>query len=198
MATWEYKVVPAPVKGRKARGVKGAEARFALAVETLMNEMAAEGWEFRRAETLPSEERHGLTASVTVWRTMLVFRREAAAAPADDATAGDLPLLAAPADVTPTDDAEDRATSTADETERDEPEPERDDSGAGDDDPTEPAGRFESVRSRVEIGPGLSPTKPDAPEGWREDTAEGDADGGSPRAFSAIFATRRKTPTDET
>ena len=45
MAGWEYKVVPAPTKGLKGKGVKGAEGRFAHALENLMNEMGAEGWE---------------------------------------------------------------------------------------------------------------------------------------------------------
>ena len=75
MPNYEYKVLPAPSRGEKAKGVKGNEARFAHAIEKLMNEMASGGWEYQRAETLPSEERSGLTGSVTVWRTMLVFRR---------------------------------------------------------------------------------------------------------------------------
>ncbi|MDU8928914.1 hypothetical protein RXV86_16090 [Alisedimentitalea sp. MJ-SS2] len=75
MAHFEYKIVPAPRKGQKGKGIKGAEARFAYAIQTLMNEMAAEGWEFQRAETLPSDERHGLKASKTVYRDLLVFRR---------------------------------------------------------------------------------------------------------------------------
>ena len=66
MTRYEYKVVPAPVKGEKSRGVKGAEGRFAFAIERLMNEMAAEGWEYQRAETLPSEERSGIASSQTV------------------------------------------------------------------------------------------------------------------------------------
>ncbi|MEM6759737.1 MAG: DUF4177 domain-containing protein [Pseudomonadota bacterium] len=75
MAGWEYKVVPAPTKGVKGKGVKGPEARFANALEVLMNEMAGDGWQFQRAETLPSVERVGLTGSTTEWRNVLVFRR---------------------------------------------------------------------------------------------------------------------------
>lgn len=75
MTAWEYKVVPAPSKGLKARGIKGPEGRFANALENVMNEMAAEGWEFLRAETLPSEERSGLTSSTTTFRSVMVFRR---------------------------------------------------------------------------------------------------------------------------
>jgi hypothetical protein len=73
--TFEYKVIPAPRKGRKARGVKGAEERFSLAIEQVMNDMGADGWEFLRSETLPSDERQGLTSTHTVFRSVLVFRR---------------------------------------------------------------------------------------------------------------------------
>lgn len=75
MTAYEYKVVPAPTKGRKARGVSGAEGRFAHAVETLMNEMGADGWEYLRADTLPHEERQGLSGTQMTYRTLLVFRR---------------------------------------------------------------------------------------------------------------------------
>ncbi|WP_264213034.1 DUF4177 domain-containing protein [Leisingera thetidis] len=75
MTKYEYKVVPAPAKGTKAKGVKTPEARFANSIEILLNEMAAGGWEFQRAELLPSEERSGLTGSTTNWRNVLVFRR---------------------------------------------------------------------------------------------------------------------------
>ena len=75
MSGWEYKVVPAPKKGIKGPRIKGAESRFANALETLMNEMGAQGWEYQRAETLPSVERSGLTSSATEWRNLLVFRR---------------------------------------------------------------------------------------------------------------------------
>jgi hypothetical protein len=83
MPGWEYKVVPAPSKGVKAPGIKTAEARFANTLETLMNDMGADGWEFQRAETLPSIERAGLTGTTTEWRNVMVFRRPVAA-PIDD------------------------------------------------------------------------------------------------------------------
>ncbi|WP_254796754.1 DUF4177 domain-containing protein [Sulfitobacter albidus] len=75
MPRFEYKVVPAPTKGRKGKGVRGAEARFAYAVQELMNAMAGYGWEYQRAETLPSLERAGLASSTTEWRNVLIFRR---------------------------------------------------------------------------------------------------------------------------
>lgn len=87
MPVYEYKVVPAPAKGEKAKTAKTPESRFALAVETMLNTMGAQGWEFQRSELLPSEERSGLTGSQTVWRNVMVFRRalpqaETAAEPA--------------------------------------------------------------------------------------------------------------------
>ncbi|EEX11314.1 conserved hypothetical protein [Ruegeria lacuscaerulensis ITI-1157] len=75
MQRYEYKVVPAPKKGTKAKGVKTPEGRFSLTIEHVLNEMGAEGWEYQRAELLPSEERVGLTGSTTNWRNVLVFRR---------------------------------------------------------------------------------------------------------------------------
>lgn len=75
MPRYEYKVVPAPTKGIKGKGIRGAEAKFSFAVQDLMNGMAGYGWEYQRAETLPSIERSGLTGSTTEWRNVLVFRR---------------------------------------------------------------------------------------------------------------------------
>ncbi|WP_293572608.1 DUF4177 domain-containing protein [Phaeobacter sp.] len=101
MLRYEYKVVPAPAKGTKAKGVKTPEARFANSIDILLNEMAAEGWEYQRAELLPSEERSGLTGSVTNWRNVLIFRRALpqAAAPAQPDLAAQPTAVAQP--VTP-------------------------------------------------------------------------------------------------
>jgi len=75
MAGFEYKVVPAPMRGLKARGVKGTSARFANALEAVMNEMGTQGWEYQRTDTLPVEERQGLTGKTTTFQNMLVFQR---------------------------------------------------------------------------------------------------------------------------
>lgn len=72
---FEYKVVPAPNRGKKAKGVKSGADRFALAMTDLINELAAEGWEYQRSDTLPAEERSGLTGKTTVFQNMLIFRR---------------------------------------------------------------------------------------------------------------------------
>jgi len=73
--TYEYRVVPAPRKGEKAKGVRSGEARFALAMSRLFNRMGAQGWEYVRADTLPAEERVGLTGSEVRYHALLVFRR---------------------------------------------------------------------------------------------------------------------------
>ncbi|MFO6462843.1 DUF4177 domain-containing protein [Jannaschia sp. KMU-145] len=78
LQTYEYRVVPAPRKGEKAKGVRSGEGRFALAMSRLFNRMGAEGWEYVRADTLPSEERVGLTGSEIRYHALLVFRRATA------------------------------------------------------------------------------------------------------------------------
>ncbi len=94
---YEYKVVPAPAKGQKAKGVKSAEGRFALAIEQLLNDLGADGWEYQRADLLPSEERAGLTGSTTNWRNVLIFRRALEAEHVSEiAPAAAAPPLAAP------------------------------------------------------------------------------------------------------
>lgn len=92
MPRYEYKVVPAPSKGMKGKGVRGPEARFSYALQELMNGLAGYGWEYLRAETLPSVERSGLTGSATEWRNVLVFRRQRS----DDVTEFQPELLPAP------------------------------------------------------------------------------------------------------
>ncbi len=87
MKHYEYKIIPAPSKPAKIAGVKGAEARFAAGLEMAVNDMAADGWEYQRADILPSTERQGLTSTQTVYRSVLVFRRVVEAEEmADDAT----------------------------------------------------------------------------------------------------------------
>ena len=105
MQEFEYKVVPAPGRGEKAKGAKTPTDRFAQALTTLLNQMARDGWDYVRAEMLPSEERSGFTRRTTIYHNVLVFRRPRAAAsdlpPAPrqltaDAPAGKAPRLDAP------------------------------------------------------------------------------------------------------
>lgn len=89
MNSYEYKVLPAPARGDKVRGVKTTEDRFAQTLGALLNAQARDGWEFLRAETLPAEERAGLTRTKTVYLNLLVFRR-----PIEDAGGADQPAAA--------------------------------------------------------------------------------------------------------
>lgn len=83
MPAYEYRVVPAPRIAAKEKGAKTTDARFAATLTRLMNELGADGWEYQRAETLPCDERRGLTGKVETTQHVLVFRREKdAAAPA--------------------------------------------------------------------------------------------------------------------
>jgi hypothetical protein len=75
MPRYEYKLVPAPEKATKHKGLKGA-ANFAATLEDILNELGAEGWHYLRADTLPHEERAGLTSKTTTYRNLLVFQRE--------------------------------------------------------------------------------------------------------------------------
>lgn len=75
MQRYEYKVVPSPRKGEKSRVAKTTADRFALALTQVMNRLGQDGWEYLRADTLPCDERSGLTGTKTSFQNMLVFRR---------------------------------------------------------------------------------------------------------------------------
>lgn len=100
MQRFEFKVIPAPKRGEKARGVKTTEDRFAYALTNLMNQMGAEGWDYVRADALPCEERVGLTGTKTTFQNMLVFRRIVASAGVEVPQGGRL-LLQEPVPATP-------------------------------------------------------------------------------------------------
>ena len=91
MQTFEYKIVPAPRRGKSGKGIHGNEAKFANALGTLMNELGSEGWEYIRTDTIPAEERRGFLFRSTVQHTMLIFRR-----PKQAAASVTHPLLARP------------------------------------------------------------------------------------------------------
>lgn len=93
MRAHEYKVVPAPAKPAKVRGAKSPEARFAATLEAALNAAAEDGWEFLRAETLPVEERTGLTGTRSTFRSVLVYRRALDEAPPDTGDEAEGPRL---------------------------------------------------------------------------------------------------------
>lgn len=90
MQHYEYKLVPAPEKSGKHKGLKGA-ALFAATLEKVINPLAAQGWQYLRSDILPEETRTGLMSRGTVYRTLMVFQR-----PLPD-TAKSQPVVAAPA-----------------------------------------------------------------------------------------------------
>lgn len=81
MQTYEYKVVAAPNRSAKVSGAKTAADRFAATLAQVMNELARDGWDYVRADTLPAEERSGFTKRTTVYHAVLVFRRAVPARP---------------------------------------------------------------------------------------------------------------------
>jgi|GEM_PF-2489007 len=84
MERFEYKVMPAPRRGARVKGAKGPTGRFANAMETTLNKLAADGWEYIRAESLPADERHGITMrKVETYQNVLIFRRLADTANAE-------------------------------------------------------------------------------------------------------------------
>jgi len=96
MQTYEYKVVPAPARSEKFRGVKTTEDRFAQTLAAVMNAQARDGWGYFRSDTLPTEERTGLTGRKTVYVTLLTFRRKLAAETPHLALPSAAPIVATP------------------------------------------------------------------------------------------------------
>ncbi|TKW68307.1 MAG: DUF4177 domain-containing protein [Paracoccus denitrificans] len=75
MTLYEYTAVPAPMRSEKTKGAKTPADRYAATLTDAINLMARDGWEYLRAETLPSEERSGLTGRTTLFHNLLIFRR---------------------------------------------------------------------------------------------------------------------------
>ncbi len=77
MNHYEYKVVPAPKRSKRVRGVRGPEDLFALTLTDAINEVARQGWEYVRAEHLPAEAPGGwFRGGTSGEQTVLVFRRD--------------------------------------------------------------------------------------------------------------------------
>lgn len=72
---FEYTAVPAPARGEKSKDARTPGERYALSLTAELNRMASDGWEYLRADVLPSEERTGLTGRTTVYHNLLIFRR---------------------------------------------------------------------------------------------------------------------------
>ena len=71
----EYKVVPAPVRAAKVKGLKSTADRFAHTLAEHINAQAAGGWQFVRAETMTCEVRKGFGGLKTSTHTVMIFSR---------------------------------------------------------------------------------------------------------------------------
>lgn len=76
MADYEYKVVPAPRKAGRAKGVRGHDEKYAHTLGEIMNNMATDGWQYLRAESLPVDEKAGMMGKTNEkYLSLLVFQR---------------------------------------------------------------------------------------------------------------------------
>jgi hypothetical protein len=76
MTHYDYKVIPAPRKVKRMKGVSGADELFAHTLTDAINEVARQGWEYVRAERLPAEAPRGwLRPAQAEEQAVLVFRR---------------------------------------------------------------------------------------------------------------------------
>ena len=77
MTGYDYKVIPAPKRAKKVKGLRGAEELFAHTLTDAINEVARQGREYVRAESLPAEAPGGFfKGGARSTQTVLVFRRE--------------------------------------------------------------------------------------------------------------------------
>jgi hypothetical protein len=76
MTHYDYKVVPAPKRAKRVKGVRTPGDLFALTLTDAINEVARQGWEYVRAEHMPAEASRGwFRSAVAEEQTVLVFRR---------------------------------------------------------------------------------------------------------------------------
>lgn len=76
---FQYKCVGAPEKAKRKRGAKTRSDRVAAAMQEIIAQEAADGWEYVRADLIPIEERSGMFGRThEVHRAVLVFRKDLA------------------------------------------------------------------------------------------------------------------------
>lgn len=92
MTVYEYKVVPAPRRPRRVKGVRGTPERYAHMIEELLNEMGADGWSYLRSDSMPVEARQGmLKGRIETYQTVMVFMRPVDVAPDGSEAKAQLP-----------------------------------------------------------------------------------------------------------
>ena len=74
--TYEYKIVGAPEKGKRKRGMRRRSDRVAAAFADIIKSEAVDGWEYLRTDLLPIIEGAGwFRRGREVNRAVMVFRR---------------------------------------------------------------------------------------------------------------------------
>jgi len=76
MTEYLYKCVAAPRRPKRRKGDRSPAEALAGAMEAIMAEQAAAGWEYLRCDTVPVEARAGLfSAMAETHQSVMVFRR---------------------------------------------------------------------------------------------------------------------------
>lgn len=77
MAELDYKTIAAPRRLKRVKGVKPGEELLAYTISEIIEEQAAEGWRYLRADRFVVEEKAGFfSGPKTIERTVMVFTRE--------------------------------------------------------------------------------------------------------------------------
>ncbi|HLS58839.1 MAG TPA: DUF4177 domain-containing protein [Paracoccaceae bacterium] len=92
---YEYRVVPAPRRLRKIKGVRSTPELFATTLTDAINAEARQGWEYVRSESMTAEGPSGwLRRGRIVEETMMIFRRPRPSTPQLRGAGATEPLLA--------------------------------------------------------------------------------------------------------
>lgn len=76
MTAYTYKCVPAPRRPKKSRESRTPAEALAAAVQAVLVEHGAQGWEYVRTDLLPMEHKPGLLSAVQeTHQGVMVFRR---------------------------------------------------------------------------------------------------------------------------
>ena len=76
MTRYEFKVLPAPRRAKRLKGLTRGDNRFCATITEFLNENSLEGWEFIGFETMPLEQRRFLFLTYFSECACLIFRRE--------------------------------------------------------------------------------------------------------------------------
>ena len=75
MERYEYRLEAVPTKSKRYKGLPKSEDAFALTVTDEINDLAKDGWEFFRIETINETRRAGLFGTKTETHEYMMYRR---------------------------------------------------------------------------------------------------------------------------